>query len=142
MTHSLPTNAPHRHSRDTGNRASRSAPAKPPYDRTAQLPKLIGLWPRELADVSEAGTARVVAMLRKALRGERQRGIAGHWTYDLNRHLALIEALREERARLKIIARVTAVRQAMPREPRRGGAEVLHLPTGRLTPAQDGGGNT
>ncbi len=109
-------------------------PTKPPYDRTAQLPKLIGLWPHELADTSEAGTARVVALLRKALRGERQRGLAGHWTYDLNRHLALIEALREERDRLKIVAGLTAARSPAARcGTRRPRGEVLHLPRGEKT---------
>lgn len=103
--------------------------AKPPYDRVAQLPKLIGLWPHELADTSEAATARVVALLRKALRGERQRGQAGHWTYDLNRHLALIEALREERARLKIVAGLTAaLSPAATGSARRSRGAVLHLP--------------
>lgn len=81
-------------------------PAKPPYDRNAQLPKLIGLWPHELSDCSEAGTERVIALLRKALRSERQRGQAGHWTYDVSRHMALVEALREEQARLSILQRL------------------------------------
>jgi hypothetical protein len=81
-------------------------PAKPPYDRNAQLPKLTGLWPQELADCSVAGTERVIGLLRKALRSERQRGQAGHWTYDGSRHMALVEAMREETARLAILQRL------------------------------------
>jgi hypothetical protein len=81
-------------------------PTKPPYDRVKQLTKLVGLWPHELQDCTEDGTLHVIALLRKALRGERQRGHAGHWTYDLNRHVALVEALREERARLQILRRL------------------------------------
>lgn len=37
-----------------------------------------------------------LAKLAKALRHERERGRAGHWTYDLNRHIALAEAYRAE----------------------------------------------
>ncbi len=72
-----------------------------PYDRQEQLPRLIGLWPAELQDVSAAGTSKILALLRKALRSERSRGRGGHWSYDLNRHLALAEALKAERAHLR-----------------------------------------
>lgn len=72
--------------------------ARPAYDREAQLPKLIGLWPAELQDFSAPGTLKIAALLRKALRSERLRGRSGHWSYDLNRHLALAEALKAERA--------------------------------------------
>ncbi|CAN1725104.1 protein of unknown function [Hyphomicrobium sp. 1Nfss2.1] len=34
--------------------------------------------------------------MRRALRLERQRGIAGHWAYDLARHAALLNAYRAE----------------------------------------------
>ncbi|WP_176427190.1 MULTISPECIES: DUF6477 family protein [Rhodomicrobium] len=81
---------------------------RPAYDRETQLPKLIGLWPSELRDMSAAGTLKIAALLRKSLRSERQRGRAGHWSYDLNRHIALAEALKAERARL------TALKAAEP----------------------------
>lgn len=71
------------------------------FDREAELPRLIGVWPSELRTESLDAAARIVALLRKAIRSERQRGRAGHWTYDLNRHLALAEALRAEQARLR-----------------------------------------
>jgi hypothetical protein len=35
-------------------------------------------------------------MLRRALRAERRRGIAGHWTYDLARHVELLRVYRLE----------------------------------------------
>jgi hypothetical protein len=54
------------------------------------------MWPCETADRSEAGRLRILARLRKALREERQRGIAGHWTYDLARHHQLLMAYRAE----------------------------------------------
>jgi hypothetical protein len=36
--------------------------------------------------------------MRRALRIERQRGIAGHWAYDLARHAQLLSAYRAETA--------------------------------------------
>jgi hypothetical protein len=64
------------------------------------LARLIPLWPHELADVSPAGRTRLVAKLEAALRAERRRGRAGHWSYDLARHAALLGAWRTERAAL------------------------------------------
>lgn len=66
----------------------------------AHLARLLPLWPHELADTSLAGRRRRVALLRRALRAERQRGIAGHWTYDLGRHWALLRCYRAEVAAL------------------------------------------
>lgn len=72
-----------------------------PFDREIELAKLIGLWPSELRDISADGTARVVGLLQRAIRLERKRGERGHWTYDLNRHIALSNALKAEQARLR-----------------------------------------
>lgn len=60
------------------------------------LAGLIPLWPTELADTSLAGRERLLAKLECALRGERQRGIGGNWTYDLARHAALARAVKAE----------------------------------------------
>jgi hypothetical protein len=70
------------------------------YVRSRDLPALIALWPQELADESADGALRVLAKLRQALRAERVRARGGHWSYDLNRHLALLSAYRAELARL------------------------------------------
>jgi hypothetical protein len=70
------------------------------YDRERDLGRLIALWPKEIADTSTAGRLRIVARLRQALRAERVRGRAGHWAYDLNRHVALALALKAETAEL------------------------------------------
>jgi hypothetical protein len=78
-------------------------PGKKQYCRIEQLPRLLKLWPSEIDDYSYPGTLRVVALLRKALRAERRRAQAKHWAYDLNRHLGLLEALKEERARLAML---------------------------------------
>lgn len=78
--------------------ATRAFDARPqaPYQRSQDLPRLIGLWPSELADTSLAGTAHILSKLRRSLREERRRGLAGHWTYDLVRHAALLRAFRAE----------------------------------------------
>lgn len=71
------------------------------YCRARDLPGLIALWPAEISDPSEAATCRIISLLEKALRQERRRGVAGHWSYDLARHMALTAALKAENARLK-----------------------------------------
>jgi hypothetical protein len=70
------------------------------YERQAVLPRLLPVASAELTDISRESTQKLCLRLASALRHERQRGRAGHWTYDLNRHLALLQAYRAERARL------------------------------------------
>ncbi len=65
--------------------------------RLRTLRRLTGREPEE----GEAGRKALVARLARALRGERQRGKAGHWSYDLNRHIALSQAYRAECAALR-----------------------------------------
>ena len=76
------------------------SPDRRPYDRARDLAGLLPLWPSELADDTPAGRNRVVQKLRRALREERRRGLAGHWAYDLARHAALLRAYQHEVARL------------------------------------------
>jgi hypothetical protein len=71
------------------------------YDRARHLPRLIPVGPADIADDSPAGRRAILARLARALRAERNRGRAGHWTYDLNRHIGLCQAYRAERARLR-----------------------------------------
>jgi hypothetical protein len=68
------------------------------YKRARDLPRLLPLWPHEIEVGSIAEHARLLARMRRALRMERQRGIAGHWTYDLARHAQLLSAYRAETA--------------------------------------------
>lgn len=70
------------------------------YDRARHLPRLIPVGPDDIADDSPAGRRAILSRLARALRAERTRGRAGHWTYDLNRHLGLKQAYAAERARL------------------------------------------
>ena len=71
------------------------------YRRERHLPRLLPLMPSEIADESASMRRRIVARLARALRAERTRGRAGHWTYDLNRHMALCQAYAAERRLLK-----------------------------------------
>ena len=70
------------------------------YQRS-RLARLIALTPDELAAADELSSQSIVLRLARALRGERARGRAGHWTYDLNRHIALAQAYRAEKLRLE-----------------------------------------
>ena len=67
-------------------------------DHTMQLMRLLPLWPHEMADRSVTGRRRILALLHRALRAELQRGLAGHWTYDLSRHAQLLAIYRQETA--------------------------------------------
>lgn len=68
----------------------------PPLSNLEELARLLPLWPHEMADLSIAGREKRLALLRRALRAERRRGQAGHWTYDLARHAALLRCYRRE----------------------------------------------
>jgi hypothetical protein len=86
-----------------------------PYDRRSELPRALPLTPQELEDESPSGRRRVLARLRAALRAERRRGIAGHWTYDLARHAELLRVYRQELALAAPGCRAGARRVPPPR---------------------------
>ena len=69
-----------------------------PYDRERDLPGLLPVWPREIRDMTPEKHHRLIQRLKRALREERRRGIAGSWTYDLARHARLFRALQAEMA--------------------------------------------
>jgi len=71
------------------------------YDRRRHLARLLPIGPNEIADESPAARQAILAGLFRALRAERSRGRAGHWTYDLNRHIALSQAYAAERRLLQ-----------------------------------------
>ena len=85
------------------------------YCREKMLPRLLPVGPRELAEQGPEADRRIVARLARALRAERNRGRAGHWTYDLNRHIALHQAYLAERARLGGLRGAAAAAAAAPR---------------------------
>jgi hypothetical protein len=83
------------HCAPSSERSQKEA-AKKGYVRARDLPKLLPLWPSEVGAMSIADHARLLAKLRRALRSERQRGLGGHWSYDLARHAQLLRAYRAE----------------------------------------------
>ena len=83
-------------------REARSKPSARPYDRRRELARVLPVWPHEIEDETPTGRARIIAKLQSALRAERRRGIAGHWTYDLGRHMELLRLYRLELAALGV----------------------------------------
>ena len=71
------------------------------YERNRDLPGLTHLDPRDLAEDTIESAETILARLARALRAERKRARSGHWTYDLNRHIALRQAHLAESARLR-----------------------------------------
>jgi hypothetical protein len=95
----------------TANPPNQAAESRNPLERMAaagaecyrperDLPRLLPLWPDEISDQSPEALLGIVRALRRALFAERRRARAGHWTYDLNRHLALLSAYKAEMAML------------------------------------------
>jgi len=68
------------------------------YDRRRALARFHRLSPEIISSETPAAARLVVCEIERALRAERAR--RGHWTYDLNRHIALLVAHRAETARL------------------------------------------
>ena len=75
-------------------------------ERATELARLLPLWPVEIADITRAGRARLIARLEHSLKAERRRGRDGHWTYDLARHAALLAMCRSEREALAALCDV------------------------------------
>src|SRR5262245_61936512 len=84
------------------------------YDRRTELPRILPLWPQELDDTSPQARRVIVSKLRCALRAERRRGVAGHWTYDLARHVELLRVYQLE----LVACGMRDVRERRPTEPR------------------------
>lgn len=91
---------PPRHRADPPAARAPASAAHSRYRRAQDLPRLIAIWPHELDASDRAQREAIVARLRAALRAERRRGLAGHWTYDLARHSQLLSAYRAEAAAL------------------------------------------
>ena len=67
------------------------------YDRARHLPGLICVDPGILSGGEATSKTVILVRLKRALRSERRRAKSGHWAYDLNRHIALRQALIAER---------------------------------------------
>jgi hypothetical protein len=70
------------------------------YVRSRDLPRLLGVWPQDVAGLRGSDLEGLVAKLERAIRAERRRALARDWTYDLSRHWALIRARDAELASL------------------------------------------
>ncbi len=66
------------------------------YKRERHLHRLISHDNRQHSQGSGDKTIKIIRKLCSAIRRERQLGNAGHWAYDLNRHIGLRQALRAE----------------------------------------------
>ncbi|MCX7900322.1 MAG: DUF6477 family protein, partial [Methylocystis sp.] len=74
------------------------------YDRTRELSRFRRLS-KEIIDAETPEASRlIVREIENAMRIER--GRAGHWSYDLNRHISLLVAHRVENARLRALTGV------------------------------------
>lgn len=69
--------------------------------RDRDLKRLLPLCAYDVKDKTRESLLQLTAALRKALRQERQRGIAGDWTYSIQRHKALLARYRCEIKRLR-----------------------------------------
>jgi hypothetical protein len=61
------------------------------------LPRLMAIANADIEDRTFLGRAALIAKLERALRAERTRGLARHWSYELARHSALFDGYRRER---------------------------------------------
>lgn len=114
-----PDGSDHRKQRGPGTSHAlperRAAPVQSSrYVRERDLPQLIAMWPAELARCDRHGQAAIIRRLHNALRAERRRGLAGHWTYDLARHSQLLAAYRAE---VSTLARLIAATHDVNTDP-------------------------
>jgi len=71
------------------------------YQRQQHLQQLLPVSPVKINDRSSQNCRWIISRLATALRQERNRGRCGHWSYSLNRHVALLQAYRGERKLLE-----------------------------------------
>jgi hypothetical protein len=71
------------------------------YERARNLPRVLPLMAGRCEGPEPDTTRLIVRRLADALRRERRLGRAGHWTYDLNRHMALAQAWKAETEALR-----------------------------------------
>lgn len=76
------------------------------YRQIEFLRRFHRLAPETIGSETAEDAQAVLRELERALRAERAR--AGHWSYDLNRHIGLLSAYRAEKARAKRIAKAGA----------------------------------
>jgi hypothetical protein len=85
------------------------------YSRVRDLPKLLALPPDEIEDDGIAATERIVTKLAARSRAQALLGRRRHWSYDLNRHLALLTAFKAERAHLAHLRNAESLAEVLGR---------------------------
>jgi len=73
------------------------------YERSRDLPKALTFLSPLAEDHSELGTRYVIQKLCAAAGNMRSLGLQAHWSYDLNRHIAVLAALASEQLRLETL---------------------------------------
>jgi hypothetical protein len=121
--HAIESGQPSHVSEARGSLARTIAGGADAYDRGRHLPRILPIDPAELVDESEAARRGIVARLARAMRAERTRGRAGHWTYDLNRHVVLRQAYVAERQALNSLARSGSAGRRPASAPDKSGAD-------------------
>jgi hypothetical protein len=129
-THMDPRGDPRRRSAGDGVGQDRTGGIGP-WSRDRLLPRLIGIGPEEIADTSRAGRLAVLKRLLRALRGERMRGRAGHWSYSLDRHIGLVRAVAAERREIVEIPGGRAAIATAAARPTAGASGGAHPPGDR-----------
>ena len=81
------------------------------HKRAQQLAQLLGIVEAEAADLSWSGRLKIIAKLKAARHVEIARGRAGSWLYDVNRHLNLCAALRQDYEALAALLTESADRE-------------------------------
>jgi len=71
------------------------------YERARCLPRVLPLLAGTCQGPEPETTRLIVRKLAEAIRRERRLGRAGHWAYDLNKHVALTQAWEAERRQAK-----------------------------------------
>jgi len=72
------------------------------YDRKRILPRLVAVTSKELADESIEGRRTLIARLLRVAQISASAGRSCHWSYDSNRHTAILGALQAEREALSV----------------------------------------
>lgn len=97
------------------------------YEPHRHLSRLFAPDLEGIGSEDEQSRNAATARLRRALRSERHRGRSGHWSYDLDRHIGLLQALKAELAGGKHRCSGARARKSQP------AAAAVEMPATALT---------
>lgn len=78
------------------------------YRRDRDLPRVLHLFPEEMADFTIPGYRKIIDILERRAAGMRNAALRGHWSYEPELHLAVLSALKAERMALAAIIKDAA----------------------------------